>query len=179
VRCSSCEPLLAAYLEGARRPRQLLAVAAHLRGCRACSGFLHELRVVDALLETTRSPEVDAGFTAAVVSATDVTPPQTTRRVPLWLPFLLYLVFAWVLIVLAATRSDDVVRFVATFAAVVQNNLAALAAAVRAVAPATPLAAAAVTGILLLDLLLLGAIFYGYRRVRPLLALYLARGQRS
>lgn len=179
MRCSSCEPLLAAYLEGALRPRQLLSVAAHLRACRACSGFLRELRVVDALLETARPPEVDADFTAAVVSATDVTPPRKPRRVPLWLPFLLYLVAAWALIGFVATRSDDLIRFGATLAAAVQNNLTAVAAAARAVAPATPLAAAAVTGILLLDLLLLGALFYGYRRVRPMLALYLARGPRS
>ena len=39
--------------------------------------------------------------------------------------------------------------------------------------------AAAVSGVLLLDVILFYAIFYGYRRLRPALAVYLARSPRS
>ena len=60
-----------------------------------------------------------------------------------------------------------------------QRDLAALGAASRALAPATPLAAAAVTGVLLIDVVLLAATFYAYRRLRPLLAFYLGRGSRT
>ena len=54
-----------------------------------------------------------------------------------------------------------------------EGGLAAVAAGLRAVAPATGVAAAAVTGVLLVDLLLLAGIVYGYRRLRPALSVYL------
>ena len=60
-----------------------------------------------------------------------------------------------------------------------EGGSAAIAAGLRAVAPATGIAAAAVTGVLLADLLLLAVIVYGYRRLRPVLSVYLARGSRS
>jgi len=59
------------------------------------------------------------------------------------------------------------------------HDAAALGAVTHALAPATPFAAAAVSGVLVLDVLLLGALLYGYRRVRPMIALYLARGPRT
>jgi hypothetical protein len=180
VRCSSCEPLLAGYLEGTLRRRQALRVAHHLRGCRACEGFLRELRVVDALLTTARPPgSVAANFTANVLSATDAKSSRSPRRVPILVPLFLYLVAAWALAAFAALRSNQLLALGAAFVEHQQGNAAALGAAIRALAPATPVAAAAVTVVLLVDLLLLAALFYGYRRVRPLLAIYLERGPRA
>jgi hypothetical protein len=179
MRCSSCEPRLDAYLEAALPRRQARAIAAHLHACRGCAALLRELRVVDALLSTTRPPKVAPDFTASVVSATHVTQPKAPRRMPIVAALLLYVGVAWVLAAIAALRWHEVAGLATALLAEGQRDLTALGAVARALAPATPLAAATVTGVLLIDLLLLGAIFYGYRRVRPMLALYLARGPRS
>lgn len=179
MRCSSCEPKLDAYLEKTLRPRDARAVGAHLRACPNCDALLQELRVVDALLTTARPPTVAAGFTASVVSATHATYPRMPRRVPVAGALLLYLGVAWSLVALVALRPHDAARLAQTFFALAGRDLAALDAAVRALAPATPVAAAAVTGVLLLDLLLLCALFYGYRRMRPIIAVHLDRGPRS
>jgi anti-sigma factor RsiW len=179
MRCSSCEPLLDAFLEGMLRSREGRAVGAHLRTCPDCAVLLRELRIVDALLTTARPHRVGAGFTAAVVSATQATQPKTPRRVSLAGALLLYLGIAWTLAVLVALRPNDLTRLAATFFMLGRHDIAALDGAVRALAPSTPLAAAAVTGVLLLDLLLFCALFFGYHRVRPLVALYLGRGSRS
>lgn len=179
MRCSSCEPLLDAYLEGTLRRRQARAIGAHLRSCPSCAALLGELRVVDALLTTARPHNVAPDFTASVVSATKETHPRLPRRMPVVVALLLYVVVAWALIALAVLRGHEFVGMVIAFAAGAQRDLAAVGAATRALSPATPLAAATMTGVLLIDLLLLYAIFYGYRRLRPAIALYLARGPRS
>jgi anti-sigma factor RsiW len=179
MRCSLCEPLLDAYLEGTLRPRQARAVAAHLRGCSVCAALLQELRVVDALLTTARAPSVGADITAAVVSATAASAPHEPRRLPLWLALLLYVAAAWALAAIAVFRFHDLSRLAGSVLAFAQRDLTALGAAVHALAPETPVAAAAVTTVLLIDLLLLAATFYGYRRLRPMLATYLDRGERS
>ncbi len=179
MRCSSCEPLLDAYLEASLPPRQGGAVARHLRACGRCLALLRELRIIDALLETARPPGgVGADFTASVVTAARSAPPHARRRTPFGFVLLVYLVVAWTL-VLVGVRSHALNHLAATLVLSGQHGFAALGAAVRALAPATPLAAAAMTGVLLLDLLLLCALVYGYRRVRPLMATYLTRGPRS
>ena len=179
MRCSSCEPLLDAYLEASLRPFEARDVNAHLHNCEGCAALLDELRVVDALLTTARPPGVAANFTAAVVSATRETPTHTTPRLPLGFALLLYLGVAWTLALAVALRSNDVTTVAASGFAQGARDLAALGAAVRALAPATPVAAAAVTGILLVDVLLIAVLFYGYRRVRPILSLYFRRKERS
>jgi len=177
VRCSSCEPLLDAYLEASLSRRQGGAVIEHLQGCGACSALLRELRVIDALLTTARPPGVASDFTASVVTAARSAPPHSGRRTPLWIPLLAYLVVAWTLTAVWL-RSNALANVVAYIALSEQRSLAALGAAVRALAPATPLAAAAVTSVLLLDVVLLCGIFYGYRRVHSLVRLYHTRGTR-
>jgi anti-sigma factor RsiW len=180
MRCSSCEPLLDAYLETSLGQRQGARVAAHLRGCESCSALLAELRVIDGLLATASSPgNVASNFTASVVSATRGAAPRVHRRMSLWLPLFAYLAVAWALLAFAVLRGYALSGLIGSLAASERQSLAALGAALRALAPATPLAAAAVTGILLIDLLLLCAIFYGYRRVQPAIALYLRRGSRT
>jgi hypothetical protein len=180
MRCSSCEPLLDDYLEATLSRRQMRDVALHLQSCPACDALLDELRVVDALLTTARSPgSVSSDFTAAVVSATAAAPLHPSRRTTLWVPLLAYLLLAWALLALAALDTHGVAGLFQRLATWGEGGLAALAAGLRAVAPATGVAAAAVSGVLLVDLLLLAGILYGYRRLRPILSLYLARGSRS
>ncbi len=179
MRCSSCEPLLAAYLEASLRPRPARDVTAHLHDCPHCDGLLAELRVIDALLTTARPPgNVGADFTATVVSATPASPPRSPRGVPLWLPVLLYLAIAWALAGVAVMRFGSLAAPLSALGGWEHRAAAAIGAVTRALAPATPAAAAAVTAVLLVDLLLLGAMLYAYRRVRPRLAVYLARGPR-
>jgi len=179
VRCSSCEPLLDAYLESALRARRMLDVAGHLHACPHCSALLDELRVIDALLATARPPGgVGENFTASVVSATPAAPPHAPRSIPLWLPVLVYLAVAWPIAGLALMRFGGPTVSLGALLAWSQRVGAAIGAATHALAPATPGAAATVTAVLLADLLVLGAMLYGYRRMRPRLALYLARGPR-
>jgi anti-sigma factor RsiW len=179
MRCSWCEPRLDAYLEATLRPRDARAVGAHVRSCAACATFLEELRVIDALLATARPPGVAPDFTAAVVSATHATPTRAPRRLPLGVALLLYLGIAWALAAIFALRTSQAGQVLGAASAFARSNVAAFGAAARVIAPAAPLAAAAVTGILLVDLLLLVALLYGYRRFRPLIALYLVRGERT
>lgn len=179
MRCSSCEPRLDAYLEATLHPHHARAIGEHVRSCAACAALLGELRVIDALLATARPPGVGAGFTAAVVSATHATRTRAPRRPPLGVALLLYLGIAWALAAAVALRTPTAGQLFDSATAVVRGDVAAFGAAARVIAPAAPLAAAAVTGILLLDLLLIGVLFYGYRRLRPLIALYLVRGERS
>jgi len=179
VRCSSCEPLLAAYLDASLTSKRGRDVARHLRGCGRCTALLHELRVIDALLETARPPGgVAADFTASVVTAARIAPPRSRRRIPVGVALLAYLAIAWTL-VFVALWSHVLTGLAATLALSGRHGVAALGAGIHALAPATPLAAALTSGVLLLDLLLLCAVAYGYRRMRPLIALYLTRGSRS
>jgi len=178
MRCSSCELELDAYLEGTLSAREAAAVAAHVRSCGSCNALLTELRVIDALLETARVPGVAADFTDTVVSATHQTPVRKPRRLPFGAALLLYVAIAWALAAFAM-RSSRLAPLAQSGAAFARRDGAAIGAAVHALAPATPLLAAVVTSVLLVDILLLAAIFYAHRRVRPLIALYLERGRRS
>jgi anti-sigma factor RsiW len=179
VRCSWFEPLLDDYLEGTLRPREGRRVAAHLRGCPGCARLLDELRVVDALLTTARPPGVAGDITAAVVSATAATRPHARPGIRLGVALLLYLLAAWAVAVAAFVRLPELFQFGSVSMLFAERDLAALGAATHALAPATPLAAAAVTGVLLIDAVLLAATFYAYRRLRPLLSWYLGRGPRT
>lgn len=180
MRCSSCEPMLDDHLEATLSRRQMREVALHLRSCPACNALFEELRVIDALLTTTQPrARIGSDFTAAVISAAAAAPPHPRKRVALWVPLLAYLCVAWALLAFAALDARGVAGLFARFAAWGERGLAAIEAGLRAVAPETAVAAAAVSGVLLVDLLLLAAIFYGYRRLRLILSIHLARGSRS
>ena len=180
MRCSSFEPLLDAYLEGMLSARRSRAVAHHLRRCTACESLLHELRVVNALLTTASAPgSVGSEFTKAIVSQARQNAPHAVKRFPLWVPLLGYLAAAWALLGFAASRANEFSGFFKGLAAQSARSLLAVDAALRVISPASSLLAAAVSGVLLLDVVLFCAIFYGYRRLRPVLAVYLARSPRS
>jgi anti-sigma factor RsiW len=182
VRCSSCEPLLDGYLETTLRPAQSRQVAAHLRTCSGCAALFGELRVIDALLHTASPPAAfDPGFTAGVLEAAESAagPPRLIpRRLPFWVSLLVYLGVAWIAAAFAFARRHDLQSPLAALWQMQVHGLATFAAVVRTLAPATPFAAAAVTAVLIVDLLLLCAMFYGYRHLRPRLAGYLAKGPR-
>ena len=147
MRCSSCEPLLDAYLETTLRPAQARQVAAHLSACGGCDALLAELRVIDALLATASSPApFDSDFTAGVLSAARSSTPATVRRrIPYWLSLLAYLAVAWVAALIAAVRWHDLGWPLGDLWQSQVHGFAAFGAVVRTLAPATPLAAAAVT----------------------------------
>ena len=178
MRCSSCEPLLDPFLEGTLSRAERAAVSAHVGQCAECAELLHELRVVDALLTTARTHQVDAGFTESVVSAAAAAPPHVPRRLPFGLAILLYVGFAWVALA-AALRVWPVRLQPSTSLGIMQRDANALGAAFHAIAPATPFAAAVVTIVLLVDFLLLGALLYAHRRMRPFIALVFQRERRS
>jgi anti-sigma factor RsiW len=180
MRCSSCEPLLDDFLEGTLSRREMRDVAHHLRRCPGCEALLAELRVVDALLTTARAPgKVDSAFTAAVVSKTAQARQAPVRRVPLWVFLIVYLALAWSAVGVVALRGNELTGLALGTLDSISRGVAALQAVFRAIAPATSLVAAFVTAVLLLDLFLLAAIAYGYRRVRPMLATRLGRGPRT
>ncbi|MGC1381280.1 MAG: zf-HC2 domain-containing protein, partial [Candidatus Baltobacteraceae bacterium] len=107
--------MLDAYIETTLTPRRMRQVAEHLHGCSGCEALLSELRVIDALLATARSPgSVTPDFTTAVVKATRATQPRARRRIPLWLPLLGYLAIAWALVAFVQIRSHDVTRLSAS-----------------------------------------------------------------
>jgi anti-sigma factor RsiW len=179
MHCSSCEPLLDDFLEATLSVVRRRAVAQHLRRCPACSAFLKELRVIDALLTTARAPgNVGSDFTETVVSATRSAQLHQVKRVPVWLPLTAYLALAWTAVGFGVTRAGELQSVLGGVTGWAARGFAAIEAALRVLAPATGVAAAAVTGVLLLDLFLFCAMLYGYRRLRPRLALYLARGHR-
>ena len=180
MRCSSCEPLLDSYLEATLRPAQSRQVSAHLQDCNICVALLSELRVIDALLHTASPPaRFDASFTAGVLEAAQAGgAPIVRRRNALWPSLLVYLGAAWVTAAIVFMWRHDLGLPLAGIWQMQAHGFAAFSAVVRTVAPATPFAAAAVTAVLIVDLLLLCAMFYGYRHLRPRLAVYLARGPR-
>lgn len=179
MRCSSCEPLLDAYLEGTLPARRARAVASHVERCAGCAALLGELRVIDALLTTARPPGIGADFTASVVSAASATPQRAPRRIPLGPALLAYVAAAWALAIAAAVRVPGLIGAAVAAAAGAAHAAEVLGEALRTFAPAAPLAAAAVTFILLLDVLLFAGLFYGYRAFGPRVGLFLTRGSRT
>ncbi|MGZ3498817.1 MAG: anti-sigma factor family protein [Vulcanimicrobiaceae bacterium] len=108
MRCSSCEPLLDRYVEGTLPARQMRAIGAHVRDCAACSALLTELKVVDALLVTTRATEPAVNFTFAVMAEVRSMPFPRKRQHPAIGFLSLYLAAAWVaaVVVIAATGTS-------------------------------------------------------------------------
>jgi anti-sigma factor RsiW len=176
MRCSSCEPLLDQYLERALSARAMLRVAKHVHACKACHALLRELRSVDGLLLGAKQPELPPNFTFAVMAEVRGMPAVRRRRVPAWAVLTSYLVCAWVAVAaLVAVRGGRWPEIASALGSV--QHLAAwrgLENAFHAIAPATPLVAAGVTGVLVLDAALFIALFMFYRSVRPRLAEHLA-----
>ncbi|HEY8322771.1 MAG TPA: zf-HC2 domain-containing protein [Candidatus Baltobacteraceae bacterium] len=172
MRCSSCEPLLADYLEGTLRARRMAVVARHVHGCAGCTALVEELKVVDALLATATVPSLPENFTFAVMAHARSMPVPVRRLMPVWMAVGAYLLAVWLLaggwFLLRGTGAIAAVeRALAPFG----SGLIALAdaglGAGHALAPDPIAVGAIVGGVLLLDVLALAGLFYFYRHVRP------------
>jgi anti-sigma factor RsiW len=175
VRCSSCEPMLDAFVEVTLEPVHARRVAAHLRECRTCEELHRRLRIVDALLMTARTPDLRDDFTATVMLSVRTMPlPQMPRK-----PFLpmaaFYLVAAWVVAAaaLVLVRPGPVAE-AGAFARSAGGVLQALGEGSHALWPVAPVALSVVVSVLAVDVLLFAAVIVFYRRVRPRLTSYLA-----
>jgi hypothetical protein len=178
VHCSSCELLLDRYVEGTLPATMMVAIDDHVRECTFCAQLLTELRVVDALLATTKPVELAPNFTFAVMA--DARTTQVVRAHPslvwAWLSF--YLIAAWVAVSAAyAVFGHRLPSIVAQFSAArgaVSQFVMTTGAAAHAVSPLIPVAVATVVVALAIDALLACAIILYHRAVRPRLAERLA-----
>lgn len=179
MRCSSCEPLLDRYIEGTLPAPRMIAISAHLRDCESCRALLDELKVVDALLATTRVPELPENFTFAVMAEAQHCPAPRARQHPLWSFLILYSAAAWVAGVVAmaltGTRPGTVLAAVSSGLA----HIGALSSAVSAnlshgLAPVTPALAVFGAGVLAIDFALACAFALLYFFIRPRVAARLA-----
>ncbi len=179
MRCSSCEALLDRYVEGALKPRQMADVTAHVRGCSNCRALIEELKVVDALLVTTRTPELAENFTFAVMADVQALPAPRAREHPFWSFLALYSAAAWVATIagmaLTGTTPNAVLTLVAmglSRAGVVSGSFAANVS--HGLSHTFPSLAAFGIGVLLVDIAIAGAFALLYFVVRPRLAAQLA-----
>ncbi len=184
VRCSHCRPLLGAYVDQALSHRARYHLAHHLRGCHECRSWLEEVRAVDGLLETMQPPEPAINFTHAVMSEVRTMPIPYAHRPNQWLLLCAYIAIAWIIIgawlKLSGLSIAAAIAMVGSAAANLSSSLRTLAeAAHHAFGNTTPAVAAALGGVLVLDLLL-GAAFVAYYTVlRPRLAAELAYGRKG
>ncbi|GAC1580805.1 MAG: hypothetical protein NVS3B7_15580 [Candidatus Elarobacter sp.] len=96
--CSSSEALFEAYLDDTLAPAQRARLLAHLNGCGACLGILHELRVVDALLAAPRTVELPENFTFATMAEVRSQRRPYVSTAPAYAYLVSYLVAAWLLV---------------------------------------------------------------------------------
>jgi anti-sigma factor RsiW len=95
VPCSSFEPLLAPYVDGALPAATWVQLSAHLERCGSCSALLEELRVIDAMLLTARPLDPAPNFTFRVMAELGTLPAPRVRRASVLGIVAAYLVFAW------------------------------------------------------------------------------------
>ena|GEM_PF-557699 len=175
MRCSSCERLLDRYVDGTLKAPQMRSISEHLRQCAACRELLQELKVVDALLETSSAPELPPNFTFAVMAETNDLPAPSHRQHPLWSFLALYVTAAWVAAVSAILVSGvSVLTIISSIAAALSRTGSGIALvmddASRGITHALPPLAAFGAGILLIDLALAATVALLYFIIRPRLA---------
>jgi anti-sigma factor RsiW len=166
--------MLDGFVEATLETQRAREVALHLHECSACEELHRRLRVVDALLMTARTPDLQGDFTSRVMFAVRVLPaPQPLRK-----PFLplaaFYLVAAWIVTAAAlALLRPGAPMSAGAFARLAGNVVQALGQGTHALWPVAPVAFSVVLSVLTVDALLFGAVFVFYRRVRPRLTAYL------
>jgi anti-sigma factor RsiW len=167
VRCSSCEPLLDRYVEGTLSPREMVRVRAHVAACPHCSALLSELRVVDALLATTRAVELAPNFTFAVMAEARTTSVLARRRFPLWAVLGGYVAIAWaVAMVCYVVLGSNVAGIRTAIFAAGSQAQTALTVLTHSFGSSTPLLVAGVVTVLAVDAVLAAGAFYLYRAAR-------------
>ena len=177
MRCSSCEPLLDLYVDGALPQARQAAVGAHVRACDACRGLYERLRIVDALLETHKPVGVlPADFTVALMQQVHAMPAPPPFRQHLFRAALAYLAAAWVAVAIAIVtiRSATLQPALHSASAVFGGIYDGVTRGAHAMWPVAPIAVSVGVTILTVDALLLVAIVLFYRNVRPRLAAALA-----
>jgi anti-sigma factor RsiW len=172
MRCSSCEPLLPEYIEGALSARRMAIVAQHVHGCAACTELIAELKVVDALLATGTPSSLPENFTFAVMAEVRSMPAPPSTRVPVWLAAAGYVLATWLLVggwflARGTGAIASVQAALAPFFAGANVLAHAGAGAGHALAPNAVALGTIVGVVLTLDLLALAGLFYFYRNVRP------------
>ena len=172
MRCSSCEILLDRYVEGTLPPARMAAVSRHVRTCTSCERLLTELRVVDALLATTKPVELAPNFTFAVMAETHaIAAPRRPARAP-WRVLAVYVTAAWLVACAGSLLglSGTVRSVVAPLFAGAANALAAAAGVAHGLAGTVPAALALSLGVLAVDGGLAILAYTAYRRLRPFVA---------
>jgi anti-sigma factor RsiW len=170
VRCTSCEFNLDRYIEGTLGPREMRATAAHLASCDACRDLYNELHVVDALLATTRTPELPPNFSFAVMAEARALTRPAIRRAPVWAIVAAYLVVAWTTFALCALKFGLVNALRSSnnpLTVTLAHAIHGVSGAILAVSPAMPLAFVAAVAILTIDAMLVCGVIVFYRFIRP------------
>ncbi|GAC1657649.1 MAG: hypothetical protein NVS9B12_09820 [Vulcanimicrobiaceae bacterium] len=178
MRCSSCKPLLGRYFEGTLGP-QAAAVAAHLEGCAACATLLDELKVVDGLLATVRSPLPAPNFTFAVMAEVRSLPLPIVPRTHMGALLGGYVVIAWAIIALwmhlaGVTAQSALPNAADAFSQAVNTAHALAGGAMSSFGHGAPLVTTFVLGALALDVCVAAGVYILYVIVRPRLAAQLA-----
>lgn len=182
MRCSSCEPLLDRFLEGTLTPRQMAAVSSHVRSCDRCTSLLQEVRVVDALLASTKPVDIAPNFSFAVMAEVRSLPMIEPRRVSPWYGLSFYLVIAWIALggAYAVFGGTPWLKNSAAMLLVpARETFAAIGGIAHGFGSALPIAISVVGAVLVLDALLAGALVFFLRTIRPRLVASLARSEAS
>jgi hypothetical protein len=175
VRCSSCEPLFDRFLEGTLTPREQSEIATHVRSCARCALLLEELRVVDALLFTTNTPDLPINFTFAVMAETSSLPAPKFREHHIWSFVALYVTAAWVAAIIGIALSGASLAQIGGAVAGGTGRFAhAMGEGFAGLGQGAPALATFGIGVLFIDLTLAAAVALLYFVVRPRLAAHLA-----
>lgn len=181
MHCSSFEHLLDAYLERDLPPRTMRRIADHLHRCRSCTATMQELRVVDALLATTKPIELPPDFAQAAMTHVRTLPKPRHSAGAAWIALAFYVICAWIaasLMIVSVRRGFPTLglgAFESSISGVLHGGAwQALVATLRAFTPVTPLLAATVAIVLVVDVALAVGVLFFYRAVRPWLAARLA-----
>ncbi len=182
MRCSSCEPQLDRYLEGTLTPRQMVAVSSHVRACDRCTSLVQELRVVDALLGSTKPVDIAPNFSFAVMAEVRAIPVVERRTISTWSVLCFYLIGAWVALGGAYTLFGGtpwLKNVAAMFLIPARETFAAIAGIAHGFGSALPIAIGVVGAVLFLDVLLAGVLVVFIRTIRPRLVASLSRSEAS
>ena len=180
MHCSSCEPLLDRYLEGTLPARRMADIRAHIASCEHCRALLDEVKVVDALLFTTKVPDLPHNFTFAVMAEVQSMPAVRASSHRVWSFLAIYSAAAWVAAILALAFTGTSPQAVLGLAATALTGIAGQIGGALAGAPhPTPALATFGFGVLALDAVLAALVGVLYFGVRPRLASAIAFSRRS
>jgi anti-sigma factor RsiW len=158
VRCSWCEPLLDRYVEGTLSAREMRDVRTHVDRCAACASLVVELRVVDALLATTKPIELAPNFTFALMAEARGLPVRAQRRLSLWTALSFYTLAAWMVLTGAYFVFDNhgvrLAELRSAAAVSASQSFAAFSFAAHGFGTSTPLVLGGVVSVLVIDALL-------------------------